>query len=59
MGNASNTSNSSNNFRKLNLIENSTNLIQLTPENPGDRSHPTYNARKECWCRLLKQVKKH
>ena len=57
-GNVSNISDSSNNFRKFNLIENSSNLIQITPTNPGNMSHPTYNDRKKiCWCRLLMQGK--
>ena len=45
-GNASNIPNSSNNFRKLNLTENSNNFIQITPASPGDTSHPMYNTRK-------------
>ena len=45
--NASNISNSLNNFRKLNVIEIlSSNLIQITPPNPSDTSHPKYNVKK-------------
>ena len=42
----SNISNSSNTFRKLNLTENSSNLIERAPPNLGDTSYPIYNARK-------------
>ena len=39
-GNATYIPNSSNNFRKLNVVENSSNLIQILPPNPGNSSHP-------------------
>ena len=45
-GNASDVSNSSNNFRKLNFVENSSNLIQITPPDLDVMSNPTYKARK-------------
>ena len=45
-GNASNMSSNSDNFRKLNVSGNSSNLIQIAAANPGDTSHPTYNAWK-------------
>ena len=35
-------SNNSNNFRKLNIIENSCNLIQIAPAIASDMSDPTY-----------------
>ena len=58
-GNESNISNSSNNFRRLNFAENSSNLIQVTPQNPGDTLHQIYNARKrdtdaDYWSRVKK-----
>ena len=46
--NASNIPNSSNNFRKLNFVENSSNHIQMTPPNPGYTSHPAYDVKKRC-----------
>ena len=44
--NASNVSSNLNNFRQLNIAENSSNLIQLVPSNPGDTSDLTYHAWK-------------
>ena len=37
----------SNNFSQLNITEHSSNFIQIAPANPGDTSHPTYNAKNK------------
>ena len=42
--NACNMSSNLNTFMQLNVIENSSNLIQIAPENTSDMSHPTYHA---------------
>ena len=56
-GKASNIPNGSNKFRKLNFVENCSNLIQITPTNPGDMSHPIYTARKRDDAYYLSRVK--
>ena len=51
-------SNSSNNFRMLSIIENSSNLIQIAPANPSDTSHLTYNVQKRyAYADCLSRVK--
>ena len=45
--NASNMSSNSNNFRQFSVNESCSNLSQMAPANPGDKSHPTYNAQKK------------
>ena len=43
-----------NNVRKLNVTENSSNFIQIAPENPGNMSHPTGNTQKEMLTQITK-----